>query len=66
MYRFDMFQHNYVFMSCFYLLCIFNMNRAPWKSSIAILKGLPCIKKTEIKNKNKFISKANMHTNEVL
>ena len=32
----------------FYLLCIFNVNRAPWKSSIAILKGLPCIKKTEI------------------
>ena len=24
----------------FYLLCIFNVNRAPWKSSIAILKGL--------------------------
>ena len=25
----------------FYLLCIFNVNRAPWKSSIAILKGQP-------------------------
>ena len=24
----------------FYLLCMFNVNRAPWKSSVAILKGL--------------------------
>ena len=47
-------QHGYLLCNTFYftfyltLLCMFNVTRAPWKSSIAIQKGLPCIKKTEI------------------